>query len=226
MKVYIISNDPNDAIVVANAINKSGNSGIISDMRTDDPKEQLNDLKMNIDGADSAVVLCSNPKLFTIAANKMPRLRAAACRDYDDAAEAVKLADANVIVIDSTKSTKVQLAGIMDGWLGGSSYRPRQMAKPQQERQQQQPYQPQRQAQQGSGSSIFGSLKSALGVGGEEEGEEQPQRQAQGGAPKEQKKPMQMPKMPAVKMPRLNLKIKKPKNVLKGFKDALGIEDG
>jgi ribose 5-phosphate isomerase RpiB len=227
VKIYIIGSDVSMAVFVANIVNQSGNSGIISEMRSDDPKEQLDDLKSNMDGAESAIVLCGNPKLFALAATKLPRIRAVACKDEEDAAEAVGDANANVIVIDDSKNTRPQIASIINGWLGGD-YRPQKSAQASKTAERRQSYQHQRGGTAIRGGGALGSFKSMLGMDGdaavESESEEpEPARQS----PQKQGKPMSMPAMPKVKLPKLDLSgLKKPKNILKSMKDALGIEDG
>lgn len=121
MKVYIITDNIDNGIVASNIVNKTGNTGIISESRSEDPRALLSDLKDNIGSmGELAVLICANPKAVSISANKMSGIRAATCKDAEDAAEATTDAKANVILIDSSKATKTLLSEIIKAWLAST----------------------------------------------------------------------------------------------------------
>lgn len=122
MKVYIISDNADNGVIASNVVNKSGNLGIMSELRSGDPKAMLNDLKDNL-GAETelALIICVNPKAVAISANKLSGVRAVACKDAEDAEDAINDAKANVILVDSSKVNKNTLSDIIVTWLQVSS---------------------------------------------------------------------------------------------------------
>ncbi len=214
MRIYIISDDADRAILAANVINSSGNSGIISETAEKDQKDLLADLKSNMDGSDSAVVICSEAKNFAIQANKNSRFRAVACKDSEDAEEAAQDAGANIIVIDSQKSTRAQTVSIIHGWLGGDyKTASRQRAElPAKDMRVQY-------KQQKAEGKTSGGFRSLLGLG-DEEAVEQEQEQKQPQKAQQSRKLS----MPNIEMPKITLKM--PKDITKSIKNALGLDDG
>jgi ribose 5-phosphate isomerase B len=73
-----------------------------------------------IDGAaDQAIVACWTGTGASIAANKLPGIRAALCADAPTAAGARRWNDANVLALSLRTTSEAQLAEILDAWLAG-----------------------------------------------------------------------------------------------------------
>jgi ribose 5-phosphate isomerase B len=70
-----------------------------------------------IDGAaDQAIVCCWTGTGAAIAANKLPGVRAALCRDAVTAAGARRWNDANVLALSLRSTADAELAEILDAW--------------------------------------------------------------------------------------------------------------
>jgi ribose 5-phosphate isomerase B len=67
--------------------------------------------------ADQAVVCCWTGTGASIAANKVPGVRAALCLDAVSAAGARRWNDANVLALSLRATSQAQLAEILDAWL-------------------------------------------------------------------------------------------------------------
>ena len=70
--------------------------------------------------ADQAVVCCWTGTGASIAANKVPGIRAALCVDAYTAAGARKWNDANVLALSLRLTSQAELAEILDAWLAGA----------------------------------------------------------------------------------------------------------
>jgi ribose 5-phosphate isomerase B len=68
--------------------------------------------------ADQAVVCCWTGTGASIAANKVPGVRAALCVDAETAAGARKWNDANVLAISLRLTSEATLKEILDAWFG------------------------------------------------------------------------------------------------------------
>jgi ribose 5-phosphate isomerase B len=66
--------------------------------------------------ADQAVVCCWTGTGASIAANKVPGIRAALCGDAETAAGARKWNDANVLALSLRTTSEAVLAEILDAW--------------------------------------------------------------------------------------------------------------
>lgn len=66
--------------------------------------------------ADQAVVACWTGTGASIAANKVPGVRAALCADAETARGARKWNDANVLALSLRGTSQAVLAEILDGW--------------------------------------------------------------------------------------------------------------
>jgi ribose 5-phosphate isomerase B len=66
--------------------------------------------------ADQAVVCCWTGTGASIAANKVPGIRAARCADAETAAGARKWNDANVLALSLRTTSEAVLAEILDAW--------------------------------------------------------------------------------------------------------------
>ncbi|QLY29482.1 RpiB/LacA/LacB family sugar-phosphate isomerase [Nocardia huaxiensis] len=69
--------------------------------------------------ADQAVVCCWTGTGASIAANKVPGVRAALCVDAYTAEGARKWNDANVLALSLRLTSRAQLSEILDAWFGG-----------------------------------------------------------------------------------------------------------
>jgi len=69
--------------------------------------------------ADQAVVACWTGTGASIAANKVPGIRAALCADADTAGGARKWNDANVLALSLRSTSEALLAEILDRWFEG-----------------------------------------------------------------------------------------------------------
>ena len=70
--------------------------------------------------ADQAVVCCWTGTGASIAANKVPGIRAALCGDAATAAGARKWNDANVLAISLRTTSEAELEEILDAWFSSS----------------------------------------------------------------------------------------------------------
>jgi ribose 5-phosphate isomerase B len=68
--------------------------------------------------ADQAIVLCFTGTGVAMAANKLPRVRAALCVDAATAAGARKWNDANVLALSLRLLTETVASEIVEAWLG------------------------------------------------------------------------------------------------------------
>jgi ribose 5-phosphate isomerase B len=67
--------------------------------------------------AEQAIVACWTGTGASIAANKIPGIRAALCADAPTAAGARRWNDANVLALSLRATSEAQLAEILDAWL-------------------------------------------------------------------------------------------------------------
>ncbi|MEA2218829.1 MAG: ribose 5-phosphate isomerase [Solirubrobacteraceae bacterium] len=70
--------------------------------------------------ADQAIVCCWTGTGASIAANKVPGVRAALCADADTARGARKWTDANVLALSLRGTSEALLEEILDGWFEGA----------------------------------------------------------------------------------------------------------
>ena len=70
-------------------------------------------------GADQGIVCCWTGTGASIAANKVPGVRAALCGDAATAAGARKWNDANVLALSLRATTEGELVEILDAWFEG-----------------------------------------------------------------------------------------------------------
>jgi ribose 5-phosphate isomerase B len=69
--------------------------------------------------ADQAIVCCWTGTGASIAANKVPGIRAALCADAQTAVGARRWNDANVLALSLRSTSKAELEEILDGWFEG-----------------------------------------------------------------------------------------------------------
>jgi ribose 5-phosphate isomerase B len=70
--------------------------------------------------ADQAIVCCWTGTGASIAANKVPGIRAALCGDAETARGARKWNDANVLALSLRSTSPALLEEILDGWFDGA----------------------------------------------------------------------------------------------------------
>ncbi len=70
--------------------------------------------------ADQAIVACWTGTGASIAANKVPGIRAALCADAPTADGARRWNDANVLALSLRATSQAQLGEILDAWFSGS----------------------------------------------------------------------------------------------------------
>ena len=73
--------------------------------------------------AENAVVCCWTGTGASIAANKVPGIRAALCVDAQTAAGARKWNDANVLALSLRATSAAELGEILDAWFGAEASR-------------------------------------------------------------------------------------------------------
>ncbi|MQA73111.1 MAG: RpiB/LacA/LacB family sugar-phosphate isomerase [Solirubrobacterales bacterium] len=71
--------------------------------------------------AEQAIVCCWTGTGASIAANKVPGIRAALCADATTAAGARRWNDANVLALSLRTTSAAELAEILDAWFAGDS---------------------------------------------------------------------------------------------------------
>lgn len=71
--------------------------------------------------ADQAVVACWTGTGASIAANKVPGVRAALCADAETASGARRFNDANVLALSLRLTSEATLQEILDAWFAGSA---------------------------------------------------------------------------------------------------------
>ena len=69
--------------------------------------------------ADQGIVCCWTGTCASIAANKVPGIRAALCDDAETARGARKWNDANVLALSLRRTSEALLGEILDAWLDG-----------------------------------------------------------------------------------------------------------
>jgi ribose 5-phosphate isomerase B len=69
--------------------------------------------------ADQGIVACWTGTGASIAANKVPGIRAALCGDAETASGARKWNDANVLALSLRSTSEALLGEILDGWFSG-----------------------------------------------------------------------------------------------------------
>jgi ribose 5-phosphate isomerase B len=75
-----------------------------------------------VDGrADQAIVACWTGTGASIAANKLPGIRAALCADAPTAQGARRWNDANVLALSLRATSQAQLEEILDAWFAGAA---------------------------------------------------------------------------------------------------------
>ena len=71
--------------------------------------------------AEQGIVCCWTGTGASIAANKVPGIRAALCADAETARGARQWNDANVLALSLRTTSEAVLSEILDGWFGGTA---------------------------------------------------------------------------------------------------------
>ena len=71
--------------------------------------------------AEQGIVCCWTGTGASIAANKVPGIRAALCADAETARGARQWNDANVLALSLRSTSEARLAEILDGWFSGKA---------------------------------------------------------------------------------------------------------
>ncbi len=163
MKAYIVAEQKELGIRLANMINRSGSMCIISDASATDYRTLLSDIKGSIASFDLAILVSKAPIEACIEANRMGGIRATVCKDVEDTKAAIK-ARANLIVFDSAKiykmDTRAMLKSIQD-----SFEEPESGAAPQERKAMSQaPASKPMPVKTPGGGGFFGSIKSVFGA--------------------------------------------------------------
>ena len=120
MKVYVLSENKEKEIAIANMMAKANHSPIISEVSSDDYNELIEDAIGNAkSGYDLMVMVSSDSVDACIEANKSGKLRALVCSTAEDAARARK-AGVNLIIIDNS-TTKTDSYNVIRGWISGTA---------------------------------------------------------------------------------------------------------
>ncbi len=117
MRVYILSDDRKVGISIANIVNSSGSSGIMSEGDHDDYKGMVADLNESKRSFDVAIMATRKPIAACLSANKLGGIKAAVCRDPDEAAEA-RESESNVIVVSSAEFDQDAFADMLENITG------------------------------------------------------------------------------------------------------------
>ena len=189
MKVYLASDQKELCIRLANVINRSGNTCIMSDQDSEDYMDLLKDVRGSMSGYDISILISKEPMRASIEANRMGGVRAAVCKDTEDAAAAID-AKSNLIILDASKVYRMDTRGIVKS-IEDSLESPAPKQKyveeapaPKKEKVQQvQRAEPAKSTGGGVGG-MFGSIKGALGMsdsdkGGDKVKEKQVQKKAE-----------------------------------------------
>ncbi len=119
MHICVIGENQPACAAASNHLSRNGHTVTLGENEDVETKSLLSEIKGNLRSSDMIVVLSSNAKAFAISANKMDGVNAVACRDHEDALDAVSSADANVAVINYNADRRM-LISILDGLTSGA----------------------------------------------------------------------------------------------------------
>ncbi|MCL4389452.1 RpiB/LacA/LacB family sugar-phosphate isomerase [Candidatus Marsarchaeota archaeon] len=176
VKIYLAAEHKDLGIKLANAINRSNSTCIISDIDSEGYSALLRDIKGSLQGFDLSILISDSPHEASMEANRLGGIRATVCKDLEDV-EAAMAANANLIVLDSAKLSRIDVRGMIKSFQDhvepeqqkpqrkdAISYTPEKSIQVQPKPQIQQ--RPQQKMQPGG---IGGSFKSIFGVGMKED---------------------------------------------------------
>ncbi len=220
MRFYIISDRMEFGVSLANMLNGSGHSAILSESQYDNTKGLVGALKEQLPDDTIVILICQNAKEVGISANRLSGMRAVTCKDEEDAREAMRDTDANVLLLETSKVSKKMLSDVTDGILSGlSDQRAGQHVQSEEEWKQMEPRQKQQGQQfpQGPKKSMFIGLKEAL-TGRDEQGNPEPEEE-----PAHRSKPKPTPRQQQQSAPAQRSQ-KRKKGLMEGLKESLGFE--
>ena len=166
MKIYVAGDQKELCIRFANMINRSGNNCIISDEDSADYRDLVKDIKDSYNSYDLCILISSDPFDACIEANRISGLRAAVCKDIEDAAAAIS-AKSNLVVIDASKARSADARAILKSVLDsyGMPAKQQSVVEAPQKREKPAQVQPQKAPSGGGVGGMFSSIKGAFGVG-------------------------------------------------------------
>ncbi|HUY70520.1 MAG TPA: hypothetical protein VMV00_03055 [Candidatus Baltobacteraceae bacterium] len=123
MKIYLISENKDMEIAMANAISKANHSPIMSELSYGDYNDMIDEAIDNVkSGYDLMLMFASDSINACIEANKTGKLRAVVCSTQEDAARAKK-AGVNLVIIDGD-ANKTEAYGVIRGLLSATAQQP------------------------------------------------------------------------------------------------------
>ncbi len=221
MKVYLASEQKELCIRLANIINRSGNTCIMSDDDSDDYRVLIKDIRDSISGYDMSILISRTPMEAVIEANKTGGIRATVCKDVEDTAAAMK-AKSNMVILDAAKLYRMDTRGIVksiEDSYGGTAAKQRvqdEIPSPKREKAVPQAREPAAREPGGGGiSGMLGSIKNVFGADDSEPKEKEPKFQ------KKAEKATQKPQRQAQELPP---KKKGKGGIFGSLKDTFGVE--
>lgn len=134
MKVYVTGDASKHIVALANALNYMNNVAILSEVRSDDYEDIVEDVSQNISkDFDIAAMVSENPIEASIKANKTGNLKAAVVRTVAEAKYARK-AGVNLLIFDAAGFSKNDAINIISGWLSTTTSAKTEMNAPRPER--------------------------------------------------------------------------------------------
>lgn len=106
MKIYLAAENKDMGIRLANIINRSGGTCIMSDFDSGGYRALLKDIRNSMAGFDLSILISGSPQEAGMDANRIGGIRAAVCKDLEDVSAAVA-AKANLIVLDAGKLSRI-----------------------------------------------------------------------------------------------------------------------
>jgi ribose 5-phosphate isomerase RpiB len=119
MRICVITENPSIGAAASNYLSRSGHTVIIGENEGSDARSLLSEVKSNLRSSDMIIVLSASAKSIAISANKLDGVNAVACKDHEDAIDAISSTEANVIVVDSNTDRRM-LTSILDGLTSGA----------------------------------------------------------------------------------------------------------
>jgi ribose 5-phosphate isomerase B len=122
MKIAVAADERTGiADVLAEELRKRGHEPIPHGALNDDERDDWAWASEAADGrADQGIVCCWTGTGASIAANKVPGVRAALCGDAETADGARKWNDANVLALSLRTTSPALLSEILDAWFAGA----------------------------------------------------------------------------------------------------------
>ncbi len=122
MRFYLFSENKGSGIRIANAINNSGNTCILSDADSSDYRSIIKDIRGTSQEYDFSILISRDPVSAAIEANRIG-VRAFACKDPEEAEQAAR-ANVNLIVLDEARLDRMNIEAIIDSF-SSKSEKPR-----------------------------------------------------------------------------------------------------